>query len=107
MSKALAELWAEMWATPQAIAWEELGWTRVVARYCRKLLDAEKPDSSTGLLSEVRQLEDRLGLTPMAMKRLMWETYDPPSAGAEEGDTGDGPGDGKVIDLDDHRALYS
>ena len=25
--------WAELWTTPQAVAWERLGWTRVVARY--------------------------------------------------------------------------
>jgi hypothetical protein len=25
------------------------------------------------LLSEIRQLEDRLGLSPMAMRRLQWD----------------------------------
>ncbi|HLU95318.1 MAG TPA: hypothetical protein VKZ89_00605 [Thermobifida alba] len=69
-------LWAELWATPQACAWESLGWTRTVARYARKLLDAEKDDAPVALLSEVRQLEDRLGLTPLSLLRLEWRISD-------------------------------
>ena len=65
-------VWAELWATPQAVAWDRLGWTRVVARYCRVLLVAES-ETNAALLGEVRQLEDRLGLSPMAMLRLRWE----------------------------------
>ena len=72
-SKAEAKVWVEMWHTPQAAAWERLGWNRTVARYVRFLVEAEKPESSVALLSEVRQLEDRLGLTPMSMLRLRWE----------------------------------
>jgi hypothetical protein len=34
---------------------------------------AESRDTTAFQLSEVRQLEDRLGLTPMAMLRLRWE----------------------------------
>lgn len=66
-------LWAEVWSTPQAAAWETLGWSRVVARYVRLCLAAENPASSIGVAAEVRQLEDRLGLTPMAMLRLRWK----------------------------------
>lgn len=65
-------VWAELWATPQAVAWEQLGWTRAVARYCRQLVDAEEVDAPVTKLGEVRQMEDRLGLTPMAMLRLRW-----------------------------------
>lgn len=63
--------WVELWATPQAVAWERLGWTRVVARYCRVMLAAELLDKDS--LAEARQLEDRLGLTPKAMRLLLWE----------------------------------
>jgi hypothetical protein len=66
-----ANLWAELWATPQAVAWERHGWTRVVARYCRCVIIAEGMDKDA--LSESRQLEDRLGLTPKAMRMLMWQ----------------------------------
>lgn len=70
------ELWADLWATPQAVAWSQHGWTRVIARYCRVVVASETPDASPALMSEARQLEDRLGLTPMAMRRLMWRVDD-------------------------------
>jgi hypothetical protein len=66
-------IWAEMWRSPQSVAWERLGWTRSVARYCRALATAEQKDATAALLAEVRQMEDRLGLTPMSMLRLRWE----------------------------------
>jgi hypothetical protein len=64
-------LWRELWATPQAVAWERHGWTRVVARYCRVAIVAEALEKDA--MSEARQLEDRLGLTPKAMRMLMWQ----------------------------------
>lgn len=64
-------VWDELWSTPQAVAWERLGWTRVVARYARLVIAAERLD--TAAMSEARQLEDRLGLTPKAMRLLLWE----------------------------------
>lgn len=65
-------LWAELWRTPQAAAWERLGYTRSVARYAM-LLELVEGGENHHLLAEVRQMEDRLGLTPMAMLRLRWE----------------------------------
>lgn len=62
--------WQQLWRTPQAAAWAELGWTRVVARYCTVLLAAEVMAKEA--MSEARQLEDRLGLTPKAMRMLLW-----------------------------------
>jgi hypothetical protein len=53
------------------VAWERLGWTRVVARYARLVIAAERLDKDA--MSEARQLEDRLGLTPKAMRLLLWE----------------------------------
>lgn len=67
-------VWDELWSTPQAVAWERLGWTRTVARYVKVLGYCENPESVTvGLLGEARQMEDRLGLSPMSMLRLRWE----------------------------------
>jgi len=65
--------WADLWHTPQAVAWEKLGWTRTVARYCRLMVQAEKPNANAIALAEARQFEDRLGLTPKAMRLLLWE----------------------------------
>ena len=73
MSKAEAEAWPVLWRTPQATAWARMQLARTVARYVRALVKAERPSAAAFLLSEVRQLEDRLGLTPMAMLRLRWE----------------------------------
>lgn len=65
--------WAELWATPQAVAWERLGWTRTVGRYCRVMVAAEQEGASAQLLGQATALEDRLGLTPKAMRLLLWE----------------------------------
>lgn len=70
-------VWSDLWSTPQASAWERHGWTRVVARYALLLGLAEDVESmSAALLGEVRQLEDRLGLNPKAMRSLLWEVTD-------------------------------
>jgi hypothetical protein len=66
-----AELWRDLWATPQAVAWERMGWTREVAQYVRWKVKAELGDLDSS--KESRQLADRLGLTPLAMLRLRWE----------------------------------
>lgn len=66
-----AELWAELWTTPQAVAWEQLGYTREVAQYVRWKVLGELGDLDAA--KEARQLSDRLGLTPLALLRLRWE----------------------------------
>ena len=55
------------------MAWERLGWTRTVGRYCRVMVAAEQKDASAQLLAQATALEDRLGLTPKAMRLLLWE----------------------------------
>jgi len=67
------QAWADLWATPQAVAWERLGWTRTVARYCRMMVVGEARGASATLLAQISVLEDRLGLTPKAMRLLLWE----------------------------------
>ena len=64
------KLWRDLWRTPQAVEWERQGWTRVVARYVRCALAAEHMERDA--MAEARQLEDRLGLTPKAMRLLLW-----------------------------------
>lgn len=77
LSEHDAVVWADLWRTPMAVAWELDNNVRTVARYLRVMRAAEESlasgDPSAALLSEVRQLEDRLGLTPMARLRLRWE----------------------------------
>ena len=64
--------WVQLWKTPQAHAWEQLGWTRTVARYCRVMVASERPGAPSSLLAQVTAMEDRLGLTPKAMRLLLW-----------------------------------
>jgi hypothetical protein len=64
-------LWGELWRTPHAAAWVRAGAGvyRVIARYV--ILQRGRLNDKT--LAEIRQLEDRLGLNPLAMLRLRWE----------------------------------
>jgi hypothetical protein len=64
-------LWRELWATPQAVAWERIGWVRDVAQYARWKVRAESGDLEAS--KEARLWSDRLGLNPQAMLRLRWE----------------------------------
>ncbi len=68
-----AAAWAQLWSTPQAVVWGRLGWTRTVARYCRLMVAAEQPDATAAMHAQATALEDRLGLTPKAMRLLLWE----------------------------------
>lgn len=67
------DAWWQLWRTPQAVMWERLGWTRTVARYCRFMVEAEEPGAAAALLAAVTAMEDRLGLTPKAMRLLLWQ----------------------------------
>lgn len=99
-SKAERELWRQLWASPQAVAWERLGWARSVGRYVRAAIRAERPGAIAYLLSEVRQMEDRLGLNPKAMKDLGWEIVKIPAAEQEQHDD-------NVADIEDYRQRVS
>jgi hypothetical protein len=81
-SAAEREAWAQLWRTPQAAAWAELGWTRTVARYCRTMVRAERTGSTAAIQGAAHTLENDLGLTPRAMRLLLWTVGRP--AGAPE-----------------------
>jgi hypothetical protein len=76
-----AELWRweQVWRSPAAALWVRMGPATylLVARYVRDALIVENDSHTTvaiaHLHAEVRQLEDRLGLSPLAMLRLRWE----------------------------------
>lgn len=67
-------LWEQLWSSPQAVAWERMGVAtcREVARYCRLLIVAEGPDAKAADHAQATALADRLGLTPKAMRLLLW-----------------------------------
>lgn len=68
--------WRELWKTPQAVAWQDLGWYREVAQYVRFRVLGELGDLDAA--KEARQWSDRLGLNPLAMLRLRWQISDAP-----------------------------
>ena len=80
--QSLAEetIWGQLWSTPQAVAWEKLGWTRVIARYCRVVAEAEMSGAKADTRNSATTMEDRLGLTPKAMRLLLWAIADDETA---------------------------
>jgi hypothetical protein len=76
--------WVHVWSLPQAEAWALMRCERIVARYCRLLVRAERgkgDGSGVAYQNECRQLEDRLGLNPKAAFNLNW-LFIPPQAEA-------------------------
>jgi hypothetical protein len=62
--------WAEWWSSPMASAWIDAD--QVALRRAVRLVDAEAR-GDTSASAPLTALEDRLGLSPMARRRLQWE----------------------------------
>ncbi|MEU1805849.1 hypothetical protein [Streptomyces sp. NPDC019937] len=67
------ELWRDVWAKPQAVAWEVLDQGYEVALFVRALAQAEQPDAKVDLQRVVRQYLDSLGLSVQGMLRNRWK----------------------------------
>lgn len=76
---AEVDLWRKLWATPQAVMWSRMKWTREVALYVRWQVLAELGDIKAS--AEARQWSDRLGVNAAAMQRLRWKVA--PTAAAK------------------------
>lgn len=67
-----AEVWAELWRTPQAAAWDAEPWRiRSVAMYCRWSVRSEG-DVPAAFLGQVHRLGDQIGLTPAGLRENGW-----------------------------------
>jgi hypothetical protein len=81
------EWWTLLWATPQAVMWDPTGRTlHTLAILHHQLvidqtLDADKSRAAS-VAAEMRQHEDRHGLTPKAMLQLRWKVSSSPSDGS-------------------------
>lgn len=84
-------LWEQLWSSPQAAAWESMGVAtcREVARYCRLLIVAESDGSKAADHAQATALADRLGLTPKAMRLLLWQIA-PDEVAEKRQETSDG-----------------
>lgn len=67
-------LWALLWSSAAATQWLAVDDARAVARYVRLSLKVD--DGNVLLAPEVRQLEDRLGLSPLARMKNRWKATD-------------------------------
>lgn len=66
-------MWRRWWASPQATQWDSKTTPAILGRML--LLYAEAPQSS-----EIRQIEQQLGLTPKSMRDLGWRVADDETA---------------------------
>lgn len=85
-SEAETTVWSRVWRSPQASAWARLGWQGPVARYCRLVAAVGDDFTNASLHGQVTALEDRLGLTPKAMRLMLWEVVEDELAEARGGD---------------------
>lgn len=67
------DLWAELWQSPQALMWDELGQALEVALAVRTLAEAERADARIDIKKMVRPYLDSLGLTVQGMLRNRWK----------------------------------
>ncbi|MFD0037268.1 hypothetical protein ACFVIZ_06420 [Streptomyces anulatus] len=77
------DLWDDMWAKPQAAAWEDMGQELEVALFVRTLAEAERADARVDVKKMVRGYLDSLGLSVAGMNRNRWKiapaTDEPPA----------------------------
>jgi hypothetical protein len=72
---AASDWWGWAWRTPQACAWDD-GSLFVVARralFEDDLAEAEDAKARLGLSREMREMDDRLGLTPKGLAANRWK----------------------------------
>ncbi|MER7799012.1 hypothetical protein ABTX71_01640 [Streptomyces parvulus] len=67
------DLWGDLWAKPQAVAWEDMGQELEVALACRTLAEAERADGRVDVKKMVRSYLDSLGLSVAGMNRNRWK----------------------------------
>lgn len=72
--------WETVWRSPMAAMWDPSD-ALVLARMAQLVQQVSLGDGSPQVLSEIRQLEDRMGLSPLARRRIGWEL--PPEEEAE------------------------
>lgn len=93
--KSTHDWWKTVWASPMAGEW--IASDVPALRRLASLLDlSARGEAKATLLSEIRQLEDRFGLSPMARLRLQWKPAAPPA---------DKPADPPAAQKDEERWL--
>lgn len=71
-----AEVWRELWRTPQACAWSipsERWRIRTVAQYCRLAVRCEAADVQATLLAQLHRFADQIGMTTAGLAEMGWK----------------------------------
>ena len=98
-----AELWAQLWALPAAVLWEQMRWPYTVARFVELTIgwEAEPGGASGVVLTELRRLEEQLAITRTgALRARVRIAEDPVPA------SGVGAGGSVLLDLSAWRATH-
>jgi hypothetical protein len=69
--------WEQLWTLPQAIEWERMRADDIVALYVRVFVKVTRPAASPKTISELRALDEKLGISPKALQRMRWEILPP------------------------------
>lgn len=69
-------LWRDLWASPQAVMWDD-STASLVAIYVTFTQALLAGSGTAWMAQEARHLADRLGLTPAGMAGLGWRIADP------------------------------
>lgn len=75
-TSAQRALWAELWASPQAVMWDD-SFTSTVAMYVAHVSAVVVGEASAWQAQEARHLSDRLGLSPAGLIACGWRLPDP------------------------------
>ena len=73
------EWWRRVWRSPMASQYLEVD-VEALTRLAMMLDTVNRDEGGSRLLSEVRALEDRFGLSPAARRRLQWDVRPVPAA---------------------------
>jgi len=86
--------WKTVWASPVAAIWIDVD-VLALERWAALLDLVHTGDDKTFTHQEIRMLEDRFGLSPLARRRLQWEIDQnaEPDAAAKD----DAPDDGRFL----------
>lgn len=82
---ATLDWWAELWARPQAVMWDQSGRSlhALALLHHEMMMDPFRKESRLpSITAEMRQHEDRHGLTPKAMLQLRWRVSSTPTDGS-------------------------
>jgi hypothetical protein len=77
--------WATVWSAPMAAVYLDAD-VPALARLATLIDRMNQGESSSRLLSEIRSLEDRFGLSPLARRRLQWEVEQAAAVSSPAGD---------------------